>query len=1206
MADGIIKKDDVITDDALQFGKEYAENVKLAIASNEELKKSALALFDVYKQLQGVSNQSNFKSLQTQQITLTQQATKAYESQGKALEKVDLERQRSLSSLLATRNKLQNAQTNTNKENIKERETLRLTNLEIKRSLTFMGQLTSARDKALKTVQEYQAKQALGIQLNAKETASLKASQKEFEKYDKSIKSIKKSTNDFKENVGNYPKTVGIALSSIKSLLPIVGAGFGIKEAWNFTKEARQFAIEAKGVEFAFERLGKVGVEAFEKTKRATRGMLSDLDIQKTLVDFNNFNISLEETDTLMEFLSVRAAQTGKDFDYLKDSLVEGLSKESKLRIDNLGISAKELNAQLEKTPNFVQAVATIAKKEIAEAGSILDKAANAQQEWNAAYDNFQLQLGKGLVAKASDAMYSFGTNILRAITPAQKLNNTIREEQIELNTLVGSILKTNEKEDERKILIEQLTEKYPFFLKFINDENTSNEALRKGLLEVNSLYIKRLAISRLQEKINLDSKQAKLADATGDLALRTEDYQKALNAVNLMINKNTLNTDISSQSLERQNEILKQSINAEITRLSQLKGQGQATDVQIRNLIKYEKALNGLAEATRIFNTTGSKFGFAETAVEDAKKEIEELEKLLGITKNELNELFDDDANAVLITVKLDPKAKEAALKQFMEDRDNLNRQRLQLSIDAETAITTDEKYNLGERLKANIRAYEEREKLLILNKEIAIREAKGRNLEITRLEEAFNAEIVNLNKKRQDDVNAILESEFGKTKKRLEREQKIQQQAIDDRINAEQEGFKKDLEGLRGEARLLRIKKYEDKLIQITRDGAIERLNIQIKAIQTELDDPYLNPEQRIALEEMLAAAKIALSDEVTEKAIYNAEKQIEAERKLYEFKNRVIQDSANNIANALDLDANNIEMLLSSFLIKAETTGDKIIDKYNQVAQTMAQIGAVGLVTGDILQSVFSANIDKIDEEIDANEEYFAKRLELAENDESQQRALEAEREIKRKELEEKKRQEQIKAAKFQKAQAIFQIGLNTAQAILGIWAQVPKFDFGVSAGLLTGFVSSLGALQMAAVLAKPIPKYKLGAGVNGRPLHPGGLAEVAEVRPEIIKEPGKAPFIQHKRAVLNLAKGTQVIPNLNQLHAASIISSVESANQNLNEFETLIAFDLYHNDMMEEMKRNTKAIKDLKLSVRVSQQNMDIPYQMFRSKHIKWHK
>lgn len=73
----------------------------------------------------------------------------------------------------------------------------------------------------------------------------------------------------------------------------------------------------------------------------------------------------------------------------------------------------------------------------------------------------------------------------------------------------------------------------------------------------------------------------------------------------------------------------------------------------------------------------------------------------------------------------------------------------------------------------------------------------------------------------------------------------------------------------------------------------------------------------------------------------------------------------------------------------------------------------------------------------------------------------------------ELEKKKAELAVKQAKRDRAMALANIALNTAQAIMSIWAQVPKVDFGVTAGILTGFVTALGALQAATVLATPLP-------------------------------------------------------------------------------------------------------------------------------------
>ncbi|MFL1896780.1 hypothetical protein ACJRPK_13825 [Aquimarina sp. 2-A2] len=243
-------------------------------------------------------------------------------------------------------------------------------------------------NKATLAYQNLAAKQGLS------NSATIKA-QKEVQRLRGKIDAINKPIKVMGDNVGNYPNKFGLATNAIKGLIGAFGLIEGVRLAFNFTKESIQLAKEAKGVEFAFVRLGEEGRRAFESVKKSTRGLLSDLDIKRSLVDFDNFNLSLTESDTLFEFLAVRAAQTGKSIDSLKDSLVEGLSKESKLRIDNLGISAAELNAELEKTPDFVQAVANIAKREVKEAGSILDDAANSSEQWAASVENLKVAIGQ-------------------------------------------------------------------------------------------------------------------------------------------------------------------------------------------------------------------------------------------------------------------------------------------------------------------------------------------------------------------------------------------------------------------------------------------------------------------------------------------------------------------------------------------------------------------------------------------------------------------------------------------------------------------------------------------------------------------------------------------------------------------------------------------------------------------------------------------
>ncbi len=94
--------------------------------------------------------------------------------------------------------------------------------------------------------------------------------------------------------------------------------------------------------------------------------------------------------------------------------------------------------------------------------------------------------------------------------------------------------------------------------------------------------------------------------------------------------------------------------------------------------------------------------------------------------------------------------------------------------------------------------------------------------------------------------------------------------------------------------------------------------------------------------------------------------------------------------------------------------------------------------------------------------------------------QVRALEEETEKRRNEA-------AYRQAKRDKEMALINVAINTASAIIGIWAQVPKFDFGISAGLLTSFVGGLGLAQAAMIGATPLPAKGFEDGFYGeRPI------------------------------------------------------------------------------------------------------------------------
>jgi len=82
-------------------------------------------------------------------------------------------------------------------------------------------------------------------------------------------------------------------------------------------------------------------------------------------------------------------------------------------------------------------------------------------------------------------------------------------------------------------------------------------------------------------------------------------------------------------------------------------------------------------------------------------------------------------------------------------------------------------------------------------------------------------------------------------------------------------------------------------------------------------------------------------------------------------------------------------------------------------------------------------------------------------------------------------------QRKQAILNKSTSLADIAINTAVAISRIWRDVPKVDFGISTGILTGLAIASGVAQAATVLAQPLPEVP-SFFTGGT--HKGGLAEV----------------------------------------------------------------------------------------------------------------
>lgn len=188
-----------------------------------------------------------------------------------------------------------------------------------------------------------------------------------------------------------------------------------------------------------------------------------------------------------------------------------------------------------------------------------------------------------------------------------------------------------------------------------------------------------------------------------------------------------------------------------------------------------------------------------------------------------------------------------------------------------------------------------------------------------------------------------------------------------------------------------------------------------------------------------------------------------------------------------------------------------GKGVLDFVSQNAQALQQVGAILGEIANLYDQFAEKRIEKIEEikqaEIDAIDESLAKVEEDLEfrriTDEQaklQKQQLEDAKVKAEEEAQKKIREIKKKQAILDKANALFQIALNTAQAL----ADVKNLT---TAGALTPLILALAGLQAAVVIAQPIP-YRKGSKDTGSKGH---MARVGEEGEEIVYMPSHSKVL-----------------------------------------------------------------------------------------------
>lgn len=200
----------------------------------------------------------------------------------------------------------------------------------------------------------------------------------------------------FRGAMGNIDHSLKKLSGGFGALGGMIGASFAIDIIQQFAAESIQLATKMEGVQAAFNRLNDPNL--LSNLRAATAGTVDDLKLMQTAVKADNFRIPMDVLAKGLEFAQRRAQATGESVDYMVDSFVTGLGRQSVMILDNLGISASELRERMAEGATMAEAVGEIMDQEFEKVGARVTTTSMKIDQQRAAITNLKSEIGEKLL----------------------------------------------------------------------------------------------------------------------------------------------------------------------------------------------------------------------------------------------------------------------------------------------------------------------------------------------------------------------------------------------------------------------------------------------------------------------------------------------------------------------------------------------------------------------------------------------------------------------------------------------------------------------------------------------------------------------------------------------------------------------------------------------------------------------------------------
>lgn len=1129
MAEGTITRKDIIQDDAINWGAEYAKIMDMAIGKNKEFASGILAINDANNLLRASNTQKEYIENQK----------KVNDEANKTLIVWKEQNQLEL-ALISTKKKNELATESTNRKLTEERILLAQTNAQIKQeTLERLGlvsaytKLNNSRTEAKKRLQELIASEKAS-------TIEIDKAQKAFDILDGKVKKADRAVGDFSKNVGNY-KSAFKGLGDIFSAFGLVGGITGAvalgKEIFNTTKEIQSLDLALKSVTGSQENFkeqqsflstiaNKYGLEIKDLTKQytsfyvAAKNKLAATEIQNL---FENISKSGSALGLSNETL-------GRSFTALNQMLSKGT------------VASEELRGQLaEALPGSVQAMVKAVQILHPEIKNLTEKGLFEM-----------IKAGKILASEvlpetARQLVILTGADKAEGIETITKTVNRLS------NSWTKMIISINESDTSGfskfvKTIIDGLTNIIDFTGLLFKDENQLQNYFKdigkaQGLEEFKAVMNNISTVSKEQQ------------EATKKALLERERE-------NIRVN----------QAIIKSEKEKRESIMGGDRALFHLQTkQEEDALVQIGKsaaIIKKLKEGSGTTAKSQSATTTASSVDVAQprkVKLDDSAYQLEKQRLELAISINDQIAKDNEEEDAKRLYAIDERSKKEIDLIDLNKDREFTKNKEIydnavsyaQAKMEADLSaskLTEEGKNKIKNQFKNDVLSA--KDELLNAN-------------EKTKINEKYAYDKLQIENKTSEEISKIREFDAKSYEDNIKRGISAIEIANNTEIAAEEKRFQDELAlgYANDKAKEKAAEDHEKKLFEIKKEGVIAIANLQLAVLASEIDAYEAKAKEDGIITQKESDFILAKRKEVSDLSV----KLIQAEGSKFK-------------ENEED---------------KAKSGAQRLADWYKENEKTINEIADISMQSLDLLSQLSNnyseRKIQEIDNEISKNNEYYDRQIELAGNDARQKDLLTQEKEKKNAELEKKKRKEQEKQAKFEKAVAIAQIAIQTA---LSIMKAAPAIPLMIMAGVA-------GAIALATAIATPIPKYKTG--------RKGGPAETAWVGDGYVHEvitgsDGSNPRLTPNTPTLtNLGKDDIVhksVDDYNKYIRASILNGFGNENKRINEFQSNQYNDRYGKETLDELRRNTQAIKAQKFPSNNNSRPFDINHHLWKMGNTKW--